>query len=105
MLSAVSAPQKKKIFKDETQRNRTSVCAASPTCSSDPERPADDVGVALVQLARARHGGLAVVELMHVPGIHGDRVQLRLTSLLQRDDAVTSLDVDSAHQAADWPVA
>lgn len=76
----------------------------SRTDSDGAVRPADDVGVSFVKLSGVLHGDFAVIELLDMPGVHGNRLQLHLTSLLQRDDPVSPLDVDPGQHAVDQAV-
>lgn len=52
-----------------------------------------------MKLAVALHGNFAVVELLDVPRLHRNRFQLRSPSVLQGDDAVSPLDVQSGQHA------
>lgn len=76
----------------------------SRTDSDGAVCPADDVRVSFVKLSGVLHGDFAVIELLDVPGVHGNRLQLHLTSLLQRDDPVPPLDIDPSQQAVDQAV-
>lgn len=48
-----------------------------------------------MKLPVALHRNFAVIKLLDVPRLHRNRLQLRLPTVLQGDDAVSSLDIQS----------
>lgn len=54
-----------------------------------------------MKLPVALHRNFAVVKLLDVPRLHRNRFQLRLPSILQGDDAVSSLDVQSGQRVTE----
>lgn len=57
-----------------------------------------------MELPVALHGDFAVIELLDVPRLHGHRFQLRSSSVLQRDDSVSPLDVHPGQHVMDQAV-
>lgn len=78
--------------------------SSSLTCGVHCVRPADDVGVSLVELPIALNWDFAVIELLDVPRFHGHRFQLRSSSVLQCDDSVSPLDVHPGQHVMDQAV-
>lgn len=57
-----------------------------------------------MKLPVALHRNFAVVKLLDVPRLHRHRFQLRLPSVLQADDAASSLDVQSGQRVPEQGV-
>lgn len=57
-----------------------------------------------MKLPVALHRNFAVVKLLDVPRLHRNRFQLRLPSVLQGDDAVSSLDVQPGQDVTEQGV-
>lgn len=76
----------------------------SLTNSADSVCPADDIGVSLMKLSSALYRNFTVIKLLDMPGVHGNRLKLHLMSLLQCDDPMTPLDIDTGQHGMDQAV-